>query len=306
MEKGNQKDVREAQSAVKSGKSGKTSQPWNSSKSGEAALPAGFESVTGLGPVKDIFKVERDNVQGYMVVMGIGLAFALVGLVSAGFALYSSAQGNTEDAAGIAFGGLIPLVIGVGLMALGLRSFVSLWTGIQALATYRDGFAFRKRRSLGVWAWSEIASILSKETIHINSRGSNSTTLIYIVSKQNGEKITLSDSQLQHIRKLIDTIKRHAYPLILPTYKQAYESDQPVSFGSVTVSKPSGLTVDGKQFAWSDIANVEVKHGRLVITTKQADLLGGVHKVRVSKIPNIEILCQLIGIDPWTIDLTYI
>lgn len=312
VEQGNLDEVYEAldeaRTALQSVQSAGASHPWDSHpESGEIAVPAGFETVTGLGPADHVFLVERGGIIGYVLVLGTGLFLGVMGLLMAAAPVFAGiSQGDAEAGAGMALAGLILLTVGGGLLLLGLWNFSSFWTGIQALVIYRDGFAFRKGRSISAWAWPEIVTIRSKEHLHTSRRSGYWASRTYILSRQNGEAIAVSNSQLQDIPRLIDIIKRRAFAVMLPPYQQAYQSGQPVSFGPVTVSQSNGLTADGKQFAWSDIANVEVKTGRLVISTKQDGQLTGVHNVRASKIPNIEILCQLIGINPWTIGLAYI
>ncbi len=128
------------------------------------------------------------------------------------------------------------------------------------------------------------------------------TERVYTLVKQDGEKVVLSSYQLEDVTKLIDVLKRRVYALLLPLLQQAYAASQNVTFSPVTVNKQDGLQDGGKRFAWADVLKVEVKNGSLLVTMKQSGVLGGHHSVRASKIPNVEMLCQLIRLDPWTID----
>lgn len=273
---------------------------WDTGSNG-INVPAGYESVTQLGPAEQVFLINRELAAGI-----VGIVFGLMGLIPGGLffvmLIASIVQGHFEPFYLI----LTPLFLGLGgfIFAAGWRTLWSQWRGIRSLVIYKDGFACHQSETVQVWPWQEITTIYSDESFHTMKRGFY-TTLIYTLSKQNGETITLSDSQFLEIRKLISTIKQRVVPLLSPPLKKAYDEGQSVTFGPVTVSK-QGIQAHGKEFAWGDVLNVEVKKGNLTINLKEAKLVGGHPGVRGRTIPNIESLCQLIGLDPWMIDLTYV
>ena len=65
-----------------------------------------------------------------------------------------------------------------------------------------------------------------------------------------------------------------------------------VGLASPTVQRQHGLQLDGKTYAWNSIQDIQVDDGRLKVTLRA----GQKHEARVSAIPNIEVLCQLIGV----------
>jgi hypothetical protein len=49
----------------------------------------------------------------------------------------------------------------------------------------------------------------------------------------------------------------------------------------------------GKTYAWADIIEVKVDNGRLTVRMHDDHK----HEMRTSEIPNVELLCRLIGVD---------
>ena len=234
-----------------------------------------------------------------VIVLVIGLMFMVVGLVVGFFAF------NPKDLAAA----IIPALTfgGIG----GLLFLIAVWTlwslalGIQALVLYRDGFAYSYLgRGVQTWRWREITTIFSNETFQTGKR-SSWTNRTYTIQKESGEQITLTNYQLEKVTEVIAAIKQNTYALLLPPLAGQYNSGQPVTFGPVTVHRDNGIQANGKHYTWDKILDVKVKQGSLLITMKDSSLFGGYHKVRASTIPNIEMLCHLIGVNPVSIDLAY-
>ena len=49
----------------------------------------------------------------------------------------------------------------------------------------------------------------------------------------------------------------------------------------------------GKTYAWADIIEVKVDNGRLTVRMRDDHK----HEERTSEIPNVELLCRLIGVE---------
>jgi len=91
------------------------------------------------------------------------------------------------------------------------------------------------------------------------------------------------------------------FALLEPPPAQHYRAGEALTFGPVTIHHQNGLQTDGKPDAWNAIKNIEVERGRFKITQKD----GKHHEVRVSAIPNIELLCRLIGLNLYSVELAY-
>jgi len=162
----------------------------------------------------------------------------------------------------------------------------------KELVLYHDGLAYHTGgREIYTWRWSDVAAILSK--VH---RYSNEYTLI----KSNGEKLILDDALgFKDFNEKIKPIKHAVYTLLYPPLEQHYNAEQVVTFGPVTVHRTKGLQMGDKSYAWADIIDVKVEYGRLKVTTSDDHK----HETRTSEIPNVELLCRLIGVKPDSIDL---
>ncbi len=175
------------------------------------------------------------------------------------------------------------------------------WTGIlpnfgtpraHELVRYRDGFAYRAGgKDIHTWRWDEVAVIQS----HISrsaadSNGIVSMTREFTLTNTKGDKVIL-DGGLSNVSAEAAAIKHEVFARLGPALAQRYQADEALTFGVVTVQRQNGLQLDGKLFAWNAIAEVQVKAGQFQVTLSD----GKTHAARVSAIPNIELLCQVIG-----------
>lgn len=273
---------------------------------GSAPVPAPFESTIDLGAAQKAYQVKRSSLTGPSVILVISVVMILVALIISANSLPSinfNDLASTKDSAII--GGIFSLIFfGVGgfLLLLSLGNIGALWSGVQSVVAYRDGFAYRSRGRMRAYRWTEIASIVSDEKVHV-SRYGTFTTRAYTIQKKSGEKITFDSTQIEDVVSLAKSIKEKTYPLLQATLTQQYNANEAVAFGPVIIHRQNGIRVGGKQLAWGDIMDVKVKQGSLVVTMKDSSLFGGYHTARASTIPNIEVLCELIGVDPTSIEL---
>jgi hypothetical protein len=166
----------------------------------------------------------------------------------------------------------------------------------KELVLYQDGLAFQKGgKEIHTWRWPEVAAILTHMHFVVPEHcGSGYTTHEYTLLKGSGEKLILDDDLgFIEVEKLIEPIKDAVYALLYPPLAQHYGAGQAVTFGPVTVHRVNGLTMGGKTYAWADIIEVKVDHGRLTVTMRDDHK----HEVRTDKIPNVELLCRLIGVE---------
>ena len=173
---------------------------------------------------------------------------------------------------------------------------------IESAVRYRDGLAYQAvGKEVHAWRWEEVAAILSDFVQHVGTHsGEGYPVYEYLLVKQNGDKLLL-DSDVKDVNDLGAAIKQAAYALIGPPLGQRYKLGEAVTFGPVTVQQPNGIQMEGKPFAWAAIQDVKIENGRLAVTLRD----GKKHSVRAKAIPNVEILCQLLGIKCDDFDLTY-
>ncbi len=166
----------------------------------------------------------------------------------------------------------------------------------KALVLYRDGFAYRSGNDVHVWRWEEVSIITS----NVDFQHTRNAYHSYTLTRKNGENLVL-DETLQDVKDLIDPIKRNVFALLLPPLSSSYNSGKAITFGSVTIHRQNGLQMGGKTYRWDDIMDIKVERGRFTITLRD----GKRYEERAASIPNIEMLCHLIGLKLNPADLIY-
>jgi hypothetical protein len=123
----------------------------------------------------------------------------------------------------------------------------------------------------------------------------------YTLTRTSGEALILDDG-VKSITAAADQIKAAVFARLAPTLIQRYQAGEALTFGPVTVQQQTGLRRGNQHHAWQDIQNIQVQNGRF-----QLSLRNGQHaESRASTIPNIELLGQLIGVNPIQMQLVYI
>jgi hypothetical protein len=179
------------------------------------------------------------------------------------------------------------------------RNDLQLFSGLKAsktLVLYRDGFACQTgSEPPHIWRWDEITTIVSN--VNLPTRVVQHS---YTLTKKSGESIVL-DETLKDITDIIDPIKRNVSALLLPPLTAQYNSGQTVTFGIVNIQHQNGIQISGKTSPWDDIMDIKVERGRFRITMRDNKQ----YEVRSASIPNIELLCKLIGLKLNPADLIY-
>jgi hypothetical protein len=246
-------------------------------------VPSPFANITSLGQPDRAWPSKENVTRIPMLVTLTGAAALVLGGVLALSASLPAASA--------------PLLIAGLFLCLGLWNLVRLRGGAGTVMLYQAGFAALVGSSTTVWPWAEIATILSKEKL-VRGRRASYQERCYEISKLSGETLLLLGDHFEDMVGLAGTIKERVGAHLLPPLQARYDAGQPLTFGAVTVSR-NGIEAGGRRLAWGAVANVVVKDGRLIVTPRE----GAALKVKASKIPNIEQLGALIGVDPARMDL---
>jgi hypothetical protein len=251
---------------------------WNASA--PLAPPRHFEGVTTLGPIRSVWTTKEGALlmPTILTIIGGGL---LTGAVVVGWIAKTPLAGG---------GLLLPAVI---LLSIGAWHWRLLGSAASTVVVYEEGFAARIGSRVSLWPWQAITAIVSDLRFASASKK-------YVVSNQSGDAVVLIDARFEEVQSLMESIKRHVRAVLLPSLQRAYDDGTPITFGPVTVSR-EGVAARGRQLPWGAIGNVDVKDGRLVIAPRNGEKI----EVRASRIPNIELLGELIGVNPVAMDLTY-
>jgi hypothetical protein len=252
---------------------------------GGLVVPPEFSGVTALGRAEQVYGPKEGGSFAAIVVLCLGAAFLALGIALVIFGPLGAAIG--------------PGFIGVFLWSIGVWNVMRLRGGARVVVTYPMGFAAKVGSTVGVWPWAEIAYTLTKDRMRTGKRSIYHERRVD-VGKENGEVVVMLGEHFDDVRALVALIKSKTAEKLLPPLQQAYDSGQAVTFGPVTVSKEA-IESGGRRLAWTEVANVSVKNGRLLATPKSGKPL----KVRTSNIPNVELLGVLIGLGPSKMDLEY-
>lgn len=269
------------------------------------AVPLGFEKVTNLGEVVNSHLAQKYSQEFKVRAVAGGVLFIVGGGLDLLMLAAFLTPGNHSSPAGVlgmAITGTFLLLVGLILLLGPILTLLNPQKIISALVIYRDGFAYRTPQQIHTIPWTSVASILSDEAFHSGGRDTSSyEDKKYLLILKNGQQVTLTDDQFSGIDGIIHHIKSSVYAGLLPALQSAYQAGSTLVFGPVKISQSAGLAAHDRLFAWNTIYTVSVKRGRLRVVTKDEKTFD----TRAKLIPNIEVLCQLIGVEPFAIDLGY-
>ncbi len=108
--------------------------------------------------------------------------------------------------------------------------------------------------------------------------------------------------RVENLPELVTRIKARLYPRLLPKLRAVFLSGQVLPFGPVIIqrqqfafrSKSRTLAREGKGVPWSKVGRVTVQSGDLVVELENSKSTYTKLRFPVSKIPNLELLLNLI------------
>jgi hypothetical protein len=162
---------------------------------------------------------------------------------------------------------------------------------LRSVVLHENGLTLALPRRLTLH-WELICGI-SSETVSERFFGvpirARQRAILYLTS---GKNIRLDG--LENLAELVNQIKAHLYPRLLPELERGLISGQWLHFGKVAIHSDA-LRLRGRQLPWSQICSLSVQSGDLVVEfTNQAVLCQP-----AGTIPNLELLlkiCQRINV----------
>lgn len=136
--------------------------------------------------------------------------------------------------------------------------------------------------------WAEIAGIATNTTQYQFFGRSLRTRHIAYLYPNLGKPIQL-DNALQDLPELLTHLKARLYPRISPILHSDFNQGKWLHFGTIAIQQ-NNIQINKKQFEWSDVEHISVNKGKLIINTNPKSK----HILPISKIPNIELLLQII------------
>lgn len=103
-----------------------------------------------------------------------------------------------------------------------------------------------------------------------------------------GSPVSL-DNTLRNLPELISRIKAGLYPHLLPRLRARLRAGDWISFGPLDLHAQT-FRLRGREFLWTEVEHIDAQSGYLTIELKNQV----VHRIPISRIPNIELLLKLI------------
>jgi hypothetical protein len=147
--------------------------------------------------------------------------------------------------------------------------------------------------------WGEIAGIATDATREQFLGLPTRQRLRAVLYPNVGKPVRLDDS-LQNLPELISRIKASLYPRLLPSLRAGFEAGQWLYFGEVAIQRQglrTGRATSSNHptaIPWSHIQSISIQSGYLMVEFKEYSTLPGVQQILVSRIPNLELLLQLV------------
>jgi len=159
----------------------------------------------------------------------------------------------------------------------------------QVVTVHQYGIAIRlHHKKRFIFNWSQISG-LACATVQPTFLGlalkSRHRVTIYPTQ---GNPISLND-RIPNIPGLAKRIKAKIYPNLMPILRKSFTQGHPINFGLITFEQES-LHVQDQAIPWNQITNINVKGGFLMVESKTNRPV----KIPIGKIPNIELLIQLL------------
>lgn len=218
--------------------------------------PSLFKTVVGLGVPIGVYKADRQKIQfRYLLIIFAGLPFLA-------FAFWELLF--HPELYGAPFVGLIILVL-VGMLAVGRRAGAQ-WK--DAAVVYSDGLAYFNGKTILVFKWDEIASIIVDITGTSHGKYMIATVHHYTINHQNGKQLRI-DKMIVHSGELCDQIRGKTFPHIMARTRQAFLYGKLIKFGAFAMGKEQGILAGEKSLKWRDVGQILLDRRHVIVKPKR-------------------------------------
>jgi hypothetical protein len=178
------------------------------------------------------------------------------------------------------------LIVGYGIYRLNISKLnITLHTaGICIKSPFKRKYYIR---------WDQVTEL------YVNQERTNSSTRnpdIHCIIRTSDKRLSLRTSQIENLLELITQIKSSVYIHLYPRICAKFRVGSVISFGPLEIQKKY-ISVKGRGFIpattqiyWKDIGFITLKSGYLLLKLHNKKQ----YELRAAKIPNVEILFQLI------------
>jgi hypothetical protein len=163
------------------------------------------------------------------------------------------------------------------------------------ISLYTSGIKIRRLfRNELIILWDQVTDLyVTQERAIANIRPSRTYC---IIKTTDSKQVTLRSSEIDNLLELITQIKSFVYIHLYPGTLEAYRVGRALTFGPIEIHrkyikiKRFDIMPSSKQVCWKDVDYITIKSGYLILRLHNQKT----YQIKVSKIPNIEILFRLI------------
>lgn len=247
--------------------------------------------MNSLGPLIDRYPVRPLSGRAAILLSILGCAGTIAPLANGIFHYY---YGYTKygPVAAQAWSRPWYLLALLSLAAFIVLVFIRLRWAFSYIALHRDGLHITYARP-SLWRWANLAGIAVSAIRPQWPATSSETRYKGVLIPATGRPIQLPGS-IPNLPLLLTQIKAHLYPRLAKELLSNFAAGQWLYFGEVSVQTQAIRLGNGRSGAatipWTEIELITVQSGYLVIELKN----GSPHRFPVARIPNIEILLQIV------------
>lgn len=190
-------------------------------------------------------------------------------------------------------GGAVALVSGLGLFVAlaGGWSILSSKRGQHlVIRTFANGFTYSDHTGHKLFHWDNITAV--KMGI-VNNRKARVNSYTFTIQDNTGQNFTFTqtDTTLEGLKQLSDTIQNEVTHRLLPQTYQKFQAGGTVEFGLLQVSQ-AGLGNGKETIPWAEVEEVKLNNG--TITVRKAGKWLNWSQVTVGGTPNIYVFLSLV------------
>ena len=253
----------------------------------QLTLPHAFSAVTQLGQPRRLYQ----TTMGHKLSGFFAAALYFIFVVAFVFFVRPIIL-ESQPESGREMFGLITLLVPAGLLLFAAIQLLRPFFANHQIVVYEQGLAFRTWRGLRQWGWADIQGIQANITRYTYMGFvPMGTTHTYMVWTHKGDYLTLTQT-IGQVQALASEIEQATNPILLKQSVQAFENNQPVNFGPISLSR-QGAKFNGKLYDWSQVANITIENGYVQISKKGGGFFSGA-SVSAAMVPNLNVFLALL------------
>ena len=254
-------------------------------------IPTQFSNLKRMGTAVKVFRARSSLV--FNIILGGAFLLISIAALAVAFSIVWDRWGRYYPP--VIYQSIFPWMLGAAA-TLGIFLLI-LWRTInnrkKAVVIFTDGFATSGRGGVQAWKWEQVeeitADVVNNYILGFYTRTRHTCTLKH----SNGKTLVLDDS-LNDIESLYHLLENNTIRQRYQRLAAAYNNNQPVIFGAVTIGKQSGIQIGDKTYPWTEIEEIAINQGILSIKKKNGGWMSST-KVPAGKIPNLQVLLSIIS-----------